>query len=106
MLLASMIEIGLLTSTLVLLEFAVSLSEFADTIAALSVSDLSKQLTSTLSVLADVERLYKDLQDSQVKDDMVTVMGAGTLAHPVTRPLTIRTNSLLQLMSTADSYRP
>lgn len=61
-------------------DFAVSVSEFADTVAALSVSDLSKQLTSSLVVLADVERLYKDLQDTQVRDDMVTVMGTGMCA--------------------------
>lgn len=59
------------------LDFTVAVGEFADTIAALSVSDLSKQLTNSLSVLADVERLYKDLQDSQAKDDMMTIMGTG-----------------------------
>ncbi|KAG8907684.1 Vacuolar protein sorting-associated protein 5 [Tulasnella sp. 403] len=56
-------------------EFAMSISEFAEAVSALSMSDLSKQLTQALSVLADVERLYKDIQDSQAKDDMVTIMG-------------------------------
>lgn len=42
-------------------------------------SDLSKQLTNSLSVLADVERQYKDMQDSQAKDDMMTIMGTGEI---------------------------
>ncbi|KAG8914906.1 Vacuolar protein sorting-associated protein 5 [Tulasnella sp. 417] len=59
-------------------DFAVAISEFADTIAALSLSDLSKQLTQSLSSLAEVERLYKDMQETQGKDDIITIMGTGT----------------------------
>jgi len=87
-------------------EFAVALSEFADTIAALSVSDLSKQLTSSLSVLTDVERLYKDLQDGQVKDDMVTVMGAADEYSRLISSVRLAFNSRIKLYfasQTADS---
>ncbi|KAG8980074.1 Vacuolar protein sorting-associated protein 5 [Tulasnella sp. JGI-2019a] len=87
-------------------DFAVSVSEFADTVAALSVSDLSKQLTSSLVVLADVERLYKDLQDTQVKDDMVTVMGTADEYSRLISSVRLAFNSRIKLYfasQTADS---
>ncbi|KAG8880932.1 Vacuolar protein sorting-associated protein 5 [Tulasnella sp. 331] len=87
-------------------EFAVSVSEFADTVAALSVSDLSKQLTSSLVVLADVERLYKDLQDTQVRDDMVTVMGTADEYSRLISSVRLAFNSRIKLYfasQTADS---
>ncbi len=40
-------------------------------------SDLSKQLTTALASLSELERLYKDMQDGQTRDDLVTIMGTG-----------------------------
>ncbi|KAG8923691.1 Vacuolar protein sorting-associated protein 5, partial [Tulasnella sp. 418] len=55
-------------------EFATCVSEFAEAISALANSDLSKQLSGSLSILADVEKLYKEIQDKQSKDDALTIM--------------------------------
>ncbi|KAG8934004.1 Vacuolar protein sorting-associated protein 5, partial [Tulasnella sp. 408] len=79
------------------LEFAVTVSEFADTIAALSLSDLSKQLTQSLSSLAEVERLYKDMQETQGKDDIITIMGTADEYGRLINSVRLAFNSRIKL---------
>ncbi|KAG9045925.1 Vacuolar protein sorting-associated protein 5 [Tulasnella sp. UAMH 9824] len=78
-------------------EFAVAISEFADTIAALSLSDLSKQLTQSLSSLAEVERLYKDMQETQGKDDIITIMGTADEYGRLINSVRLAFNSRIKL---------
>lgn len=52
-----------------------SITEFTDAVAILGSSDLSKQLSNSLSVMADVERKGKELLEEQSKHDMETILG-------------------------------
>lgn len=56
-------------------EFSQSLSELSETLEALAICDISKQLSSTLTQLAVVQRRAKELQDEQAQQDMVTFTG-------------------------------
>jgi len=58
-------------------EVALSMAEFAENIAALSACDMSKQLSHTLSVLAEVQKRAKELQDLQAREDVSTIMSTG-----------------------------
>lgn len=58
-------------------EVALSINEFADNISALAACDVGKQLSSTLSLLADVQRKAKELQDIQARQDVATLMSTG-----------------------------
>ncbi|KAG9017162.1 Vacuolar protein sorting-associated protein 5 [Tulasnella sp. 427] len=78
-------------------DFAIAISEFADTIAALSLSDLSKQLTQSLSMLAEVERLYKDMQETQGKDDIITIMGTADEYSRLINSVRLSFNSRIKL---------
>ena len=49
--------------------------EFANSLTELASADVGKQLVSSLSGLADVERKAHDLQAMQSDQDMVTFMG-------------------------------
>ena len=53
------------------------MAEFAENIAGLSVCDMSKQLSHTLSVLAEVQKKAKELQDLQAREDVSTIMSTG-----------------------------
>ena len=61
----------------VIAEVALSMAEFSENIAALASCDMSKQLSHTLSVLADVQRRAKELQDLQAREDVSTIMSTG-----------------------------
>jgi sorting nexin-1/2 len=54
-----------------------SIGEFADAVAVLGSSDLSKQLSNSLAVMADVERKAKEILEEQSRFDVVTVLGTG-----------------------------
>lgn len=54
-----------------------AIAELSETLGALASSDLSKQLSYLLGVLAELQKKAKDLQDAQAKDDIVTIMGTG-----------------------------
>ncbi|KIM34480.1 hypothetical protein M408DRAFT_60084 [Serendipita vermifera MAFF 305830] len=56
-------------------EFSVALAELADTMEALSAADISKQLSTTFSKLATLQRKAKLLQDDQAQQDVVTFAG-------------------------------
>ncbi|KAF8327186.1 Vps5 C terminal like-domain-containing protein [Cantharellus anzutake] len=56
-------------------EVITATQEFADTIAALAASDLSKHLSESMKVLAQVETQAKELHDSQARDDLVLLTG-------------------------------
>jgi sorting nexin-1/2 len=53
------------------------MAEFSENIAALAACDMSKQLSQTLGVLADVQRKAKELQDLQAREDVSTIMSTG-----------------------------
>lgn len=54
-----------------------SIGEFAETVAILGSSDLSKQLSSSLTMMADVERKSKEVLQEQSRFDVVTILGTG-----------------------------
>jgi sorting nexin-1/2 len=56
-----------------------SIAEFADAVTVLGSSDLSKQLSSSLSVMADVERQSRELLEEQSKQDLESISGTGVL---------------------------
>jgi sorting nexin-1/2 len=77
---------------IVLSEMATAIAELAETLGALASSDLSKQLSYLLGILADLQKKAKEMQDVQAKDDVVTIMGTGqcylvTLCFPAPEPL-------------------
>ncbi|GJJ11414.1 hypothetical protein Clacol_005647 [Clathrus columnatus] len=55
-------------------EVALSINEFAENINALATCDVGKQLSSTLNLLADVQKKAKELQDLQARQDVATLM--------------------------------
>ncbi|KIM90434.1 hypothetical protein PILCRDRAFT_59950 [Piloderma croceum F 1598] len=55
-------------------ELAAAMGEFAQTITDLSASDVEKQLAHSLAAMADVERKAQELQNTQSRQDMVTLM--------------------------------
>ncbi|KAI9063885.1 Vps5-domain-containing protein, partial [Trametes sanguinea] len=55
-------------------EVAAAAGEFAQTIADLAACDVGKQLSASLSGLAEVERLAQELQSTQAHEDMITVL--------------------------------
>jgi DNA topoisomerase VI subunit B len=59
-------------------ELITSITEFADAVKVLS-SDLSQQLSSSLSVMADVERESGELLEIQSKQDLESISGTGVL---------------------------
>lgn len=63
-------------------ELSTATGEFAQTVGDLSSSDVGKQLSQSLSGLADVERKAQDLQTTQSEQDMVTLMGTGADMFP------------------------
>jgi sorting nexin-1/2 len=63
-------------------ELSLTLSEFGETIEALSGTDISSQLASTLQNLAAVQSKAKKLQDDQAQQDAVTFAGTGEGFHP------------------------
>jgi sorting nexin-1/2 len=60
------------------IELAVSCGEFAQTVSDLSAADVGKQLSQSLTGLADVERKAQELQSIQSEQDMTTLMATGT----------------------------
>lgn len=60
-----------------------SIADFADAVAALGSSDLSKQLSSSLSMMADVERQSRELLEEQSKQDLESISGTGVLKFSV-----------------------
>jgi hypothetical protein len=62
-------------------EVITATQEFADTIAALAALDLSKHLSESMKVLAQVETQAKELHESQARDDLVLLTGTGV--HPL-----------------------
>ncbi|CCA75360.1 related to vacuolar protein sorting-associated protein vps5 [Serendipita indica DSM 11827] len=56
-------------------ESSQALAELADTLEALSTSDISQQLSSSFSHLATVQRKAKQIQDEQANQDVVTFAG-------------------------------
>lgn len=50
------------------------MGEFAGTVAELGTSDVGKQLSHSLTALADVERKTQDLQAIQAQQDVITIM--------------------------------
>jgi len=58
-------------------ELAAAMGEFAQAIADLSASDVEKQLAHSLAAMADVERKAQELQNTQSRQDMVTLMSTG-----------------------------
>ena len=63
-------------------ELITSITEFADAVKVLS-SDLSQQLSSSLSVMADVERESRELLEVQSKQDLESISGTGVLGSPL-----------------------
>jgi sorting nexin-1/2 len=61
---------------------AVSTGEFSQAISDLASSDLGKQLSHSLSGLADVEAKAQEWQQTQNEQDMTTIMSTGR--YPVT----------------------
>jgi len=59
-------------------ELSPALSEFGETIEALSGTDISSQLAGTLQNLAAVQNKAKKLQDDQAQQDVITFAGTGT----------------------------
>ena len=57
------------------------MAEFSENIEALGACDMSKQLSHTLSVLAEVQRKAKELQDLQAREDVSTIMSTGGSLH-------------------------
>lgn len=47
----------------------------------LSNSDLSKQLSQSLAALADVHKKARKLEEEQSQDDIILLMGTGTILH-------------------------
>ena len=64
-------------STAHFLEAIAATQEFADAIATLAASGLSKHLSASLKVLAQLEAQAKELQESQTRDDLVILTGTG-----------------------------
>jgi sorting nexin-1/2 len=60
-----------------LADLAIATGEFGQTIADLASSDLGKQLSHSLSGLADVETKAQEFQQVQNEQDMVTIMSTG-----------------------------
>lgn len=58
-------------------ELAIARGEFAVAIGDLASCDVEKQLASSLSALADVERKAQDLSSKQSEQDVVTLMSTG-----------------------------
>ncbi|CAE6359297.1 unnamed protein product [Rhizoctonia solani] len=56
-------------------EVAAATGEFAETLAVLSNSDLSKQLSQSLATLADVQKKARKLEEEQSQDDIILLMG-------------------------------
>jgi sorting nexin-1/2 len=57
------------------------MAEFSENITSLASCDMSKQLSHTLGVLADVQRKAKELQDLQAREDVSTIMSTGGTFH-------------------------
>jgi len=57
------------------LEAITATQEFADAIGTLAASGLSKHLSASLKVLAQLEAQAKELQESQARDDLVILTG-------------------------------
>lgn len=79
-------------------EIITAISEFADAVSILGSSDLSKQLSNSLIVLADVERKGKELMEQQSRHDLETVLGTveeylRLIASIRVRPRSCRTHS-------------
>ena len=66
-------------------ELSLALSEFGETIDALSGTDISSQLAGTLQNLAAVQNKAKKLQDDQAQQDVITFAGTGegSPPHPI-----------------------
>lgn len=60
-------------------DLAIATGEFAQTVNDLSASDVGKQLSQSLAGLAEVEQKAQDIQNAQSEQDMVTLMGTGSL---------------------------
>lgn len=58
-------------------ELSLALGEFVETIEALSGTDISNQLASTLQNMMVVQSKAKKLQDDQAQQDAVTFAGTG-----------------------------
>jgi len=56
-------------------ELITSIAEFADAVTVLGSSDLSQQLSNSLTVMADVERQSKELLEEQSKQDLESISG-------------------------------
>lgn len=62
---------------LVDIELSAATGEFAQVLTELSTSDLGDQLSGLFSGLAEVERKAQELQSTQSREDVVTIMGTG-----------------------------
>lgn len=58
-------------------DVAVAAGDFAQTVADLAACDVGKQLSLSLSGLAEVERKAQELQSSQANDDVITILSTG-----------------------------
>lgn len=70
-------------------EFSIALAELADTMEALSTADISKQLSSTFTKLAALQRKARELQDEQAQQDVVTFAGTGECTRFICKLLLI-----------------
>ena len=61
-------------------DVAAAASEFAQTIADLAACDVGKQLSLSLSGLAEVERKAQELQSVQANEDMNTILSTGAVS--------------------------
>jgi sorting nexin-1/2 len=58
-------------------ELAAATGEFAQTITDLSACDVEKQLAHSLAAMADVGKKGQELQSTQSRQDIVTLMSTG-----------------------------
>lgn len=75
-------------------ELSLALSEFGETIEALSGTDISSQLAGTLQNLAAVQNKAKKLQDDQAQQDVITFAGTGEGFTPSSHPLLLGKTNL------------
>lgn len=84
------------------IEMALATSEFAESIAALSQADLSKQLCHALERLADIGRRGRDVHEENAKSDVRTIM---TTCEPSPLVLLDRRDCVADMfLSSGDEY--
>ena len=68
---------SIISTTKSVAELAVAAGDFAQSIADLAEADIGQHLSTSLAGLANMERKYQELQNTQSEQDMVTFLSTG-----------------------------